>query len=63
MPSRVSALFCAAFNRLTLNGYYDFPLRMSFCQIAESFGRVAQRVTSIDDGCDSSSFKKILQKN
>src|SRR5712664_673264 len=31
------------------NGYYDFPLRMSFCKITESFRRAAQRVTSIYD--------------
>src|SRR5713226_3154462 len=28
------------------NGQHDFPLRMSFCKITESFRRAAQRVTS-----------------
>jgi len=36
---------------------------MFFFQITESFSRIAQQVTSIDDGYNFSSFKKIFQKN
>ena len=56
--------FCAAaLSHLRLNGYYDFPLRMSFCQITESFGTLAQRVTSIDDRHNFTGFQEIFQKS
>lgn len=45
------------------NGDYDFPLRMALFKIAESLSRIAQRITSIDEGRNFSSSKKILQKN
>jgi hypothetical protein len=45
------------------NGEYDFPSRVSFFKITESFSRVAQRVTPIDDGYNFSRCKKIFQKN
>ena len=47
----------------TFNGYYDFPLCMSFFKIAESFSHAAQRVTSIYDRCNLSGFEEIFQKN
>jgi hypothetical protein len=58
--SRVS---CCYESLLALNDYYDFPSRMSFCQVTESFRRVAQRLTSIDDRYNFPGFQKILQKN
>lgn len=45
------------------HGYYDFPLRMSFSKVTESFSHIAQRVTSIDDGLHFSGCEKISQKN
>jgi len=45
------------------NGYHDFALRVSFCKVTESFGRGAQRVTSIYDGYNFSGFQKFFQKN
>jgi hypothetical protein len=45
------------------NGYYDFPLRMSFFKITESFSHAAQRVPFIYDGYNFPSFEKIFQKN
>jgi len=45
------------------NGYYDFPLRMSFFKITESFSDVAQRVPFIYDGHNVPGLKKIFQNN
>jgi hypothetical protein len=47
---------------ISLNRSDDFPLGMSFCQIAESFRRFTQRIASIDDWRYHSGFQKVLQK-
>jgi hypothetical protein len=48
---------------LRWNGYYDFPLRMSFRQITESVRRVAQAVTSVDDRHNLARLHKVYQEN
>src|SRR6185295_6150156 len=45
------------------HGYHYFSSSVSFCRIADSFSSIAQRVTSVDDGCDLSGRKKIHQKS
>lgn len=47
----------------TFDRYNDFALRVSFCEITESFGCSAQRVTSIDDGDDFSGCKQVSQES
>ena len=42
------------------NGYYHFPLGMSFFKIAESCSHLVQRITSIYDRYDFTGFKKIF---